>query len=374
MKATRIIVLLLLTSFVWMGKSCQHTDTVILPEGPAAAQLGAEKDRQIAGLVAQVKAEQEAREMERAQAALVAANLEGILFAAEHVPTGLPRDAIEEEAKLGKERSPPADPTELLKTKDRVIATLNGEVEKAKALYDAASTEASRAKEAISLKDKEIEKRDKDLLARATEIESLIKAAQIEREKHANDIKDALAKKDKELADYKAEQTSKERRFFVNGVRIAGLGLIVAGAIALAVFKLAGVGGGLIGAGVLVGLISIGIETLTTAPWWPYLCGGVFLVVVGLGCYGVYRLWIKHNLSDKKTQAIQDLIDEATVKGDSKTVDELKAHLRYRLGDKTSFFGKEQTKEVVALGLVDPKGEESLKKVDNVIDKAEKSA
>jgi hypothetical protein len=92
--------------------------------------------------------------------------------------------------------------------------------------------------------------------------------------------------------------------------------------------------------------------------------------VVGLGIYGIYRLWIKHTLANKKTQAIQDMLDEATIRGDTKTIEELKAHLTYRLGNKTTFFGKEQAKEVVELGLVNLKGEEILKKD---VDKASKT-
>ena len=138
------------------------------------------------------------------------------------------------------------------------------------------------------------------------------------------------------------------------------MGLIVAGALALAVLKMFDVGGGLVGAGVLVGLISIGIESLTSQPWWPYLCGTVFVLVVLIAIYGIYRLWVKHQLDVKKTQAIQDMIDEATAKGDTKAVDELKSNLAYRMGDSTSFWAKQQAKATVALGLVNPKGEAAL--------------
>jgi hypothetical protein len=357
----RIVVFCLSPLFLLGSRGCVTKETVVLPEGPTATQLSAEKDKQIAGLVAQVKAEQEARELERAQAALAAANLDGVLFAAEHVPTGLPRNAIEEEAKLGKARLPAPDPVEVIKAKDRVIAILQNEVEKAKALYGQAFNEAAQAKATIAAKDEEIARRDRELAARQDEIVKLTQAAEAERAKHANDVKKTLAAKDEAIKKVHEEYASKERRFFINGARIAGLGLIVAGAIALAVFKLPSVGGGLVGSGVLVGLISIGIETLTNAPWWPYLCAAVFVIVVGLICYGVYRLWVKHSLNDKKTQAIQDMIDEATLKGDNKTVDELKAHLKYRLGDTTTFWGKQQKEEVAALGLINPAEEPSSK-------------
>jgi len=366
--------LVILIALLMMGATNQcSTTAVVVPQGPVAAQLSAEKDKQIAGLVAQVRAEQEARELERAQASLVAANLEGILFAAEHVPTGLPRNAIEEEAKLGKERSPPANPAELLKAKDRVIAILNGEVEKAKALYGAAFDEAKQAKAQIAAKEREIADRDAKIKAGEEELTKLTAAAQIERDQHAEDIKKALAAKDAEIKRIKDENAAKEKAWWINATRYGGLSLILIGAIILGVFKLMGAGGGMIGAGLLVGLISIGIDTLTNQPWFPYLCGGVFLLVLGLGGYALYRLWVKHQLDDKKTAAIQDMIDEATAKGDLKAVEELKAHLSYRMGGKTTFWGKQQAGEVVKLGLVDVKGEEALKAVPTTPDMAPKS-
>lgn len=367
MNAHSIRLLCVLMFLTFFG-GCETT-RVFVPEGPKAAELAKAKDAQIAGLVAQVKAEQEARELEQTQAALVAANLEGVLFAAQHVPTGLPRTAIEEEAKLGRERGPAPNPVELLKAKDRVIAILNGEVEKARALYDAEKTAAAKARAEIEAKDAEIVKRDKEIETRGTEIARLTTEAQAEREKHVNDIKKLVADHQAEIQRLKDEQASKERAQWVLWTRIAGIGLIVAGAIALAVFKMAGVGGGLVGAGVLVGLISLGIEALTNAWWFPYLAGGVFLVVCALGCYGIYRLWIMNTLDDKKTRAIQDMIDEATLKGDTKTVDELKAHLNYRLGDSKTFWGKRQKDQVAALGLIDPKGEEALKNQAPQVDK-----
>lgn len=357
----RTALIILLSFFLLGSRGCITTETVVLPEGPVAARLAAEKDKQIAGLVAQVKSEQEARELEQAQAALVAANLEGILFAAEHVPTGLPRAAIEEEAKLGKERSPPADPTELLKAKDRVIAILNGEVEKAKALYGAASTEAAQAKAQIAAKDEEIAKRDKALQARATEIETLTLAAQAEREKHANDVKSLIKGHQDEVNKLKQAYANKQQQLWLLGIRGIGLFFILAGGIAIIVFKRLPEGALGIGLGLLIGVVSVGFDKLVSAPWFPVAFGVLVLIAVGAGIYALYRVWLKHQLHNKTTAAIQDLIDEATIKGDTKTVDELKAHLKYRMGDSTTFFGRAQKAEVAALGLIDKKGEEALK-------------
>lgn len=353
-------VTVLILAFLMLGsRGCVTTD-IVVPEGPAAAQLSAEKDKQIAGLVAQVKAEQEARELEQAQASLVAANLEGILFAAEHVPTGLPRNAIEEEAKLGKERSPPANPAELLKAKDRVIAILNGEVEKAKALYGQAFDEAKQAKAQIAAKEREIAERDAKIRDGETAIAKLTKDAQIERDQHAEDIKKALAAKNAEIKRIKDEAASKERATWVLWTRIIGLGFIVIGAVIAIVLKIIPEGAAFVGVGVLIGLISIFIDWITQQVWFPWLCGGIILAVLSAGGYALYRLYIRHKLDEKKTQAIQDLRDEAAAKGDTKAIDTLDEHLEYRMGKDGSFWQKAQLKTEIDLGLIDPEGEKAV--------------
>lgn len=347
-------------AFIMSLTGCQLTsnpDPIILVDGPKATELGKAKDDQIKGLVQQVKDEQEARELERKQASLVSANLSGILFAAEHVDAGLPRNAIEEEAKLGLARGPAPDPQEVIKAKDRVIAILQNEVDKAKALYGAAFNEAAQAKAQIAEKDKALAEAAAAILARDARIVALGKEATDERAQHVADVANALKAKDEALAQYKRDQSDKERRWLINATRIAALGLIVAGAVGLAVFRLLAAGGGLVAAGVLVGLISIGIETLTSQPWWPYLCAGVFIVILVLIALGIYHLWVRHQLDIKKTQAIQDMKDEGVAKGDTSASDELEANLKYRMGDKTSFWGKRQVAEVAKLGLINPKGE-----------------
>lgn len=340
-----------------MGGKCQTTDTIILPEGPVATQLDAEKDKQIAGLVAQVKAEQEARLLEQAQASLVAANLEGILFAAEHVPTGLPRNAIEEEAKLGKERSPPANPAELLKAKDRVIAILNGEVEKAKALYGAAFDEAKQAKAQIAAKEREITERDAKIKAGEEELVKLTKAAKTEQE--ANQKKLAST-----IEDYEKRLNDKDQEWFLRIWGLVSIGLGIAGIALIALSQ----GTKLIEGGILIvgaGLSILGrlwYVTLLNAWWFPYAAGLVAAIVVVALFYAGYRLWKSLGLHRRMTAALQDQRDESTTKGTGDFA-KTEEHLKYRLGDKNSFWGKAQLEEVVGLGLVDAKGEESLKAV-----------
>ncbi len=201
----RILLVLSLGIFSLGNRGCVTTDTVVLPEGPRATELSKTKDDQIAGLAAQVKAEQSARELEAAQAALAAADFETILFAATHLTPGLPRNAIEEEAKLGKARSPAPNPAEIIKGKDRVIAILQNDVAAAQAAYGQAFNEAAQAKAVIATKDGEIAKRDQDIRVRDGEITKLTEAAKVERAAHTEDVKKAFATKDQEIDQLKKD-------------------------------------------------------------------------------------------------------------------------------------------------------------------------
>lgn len=357
----KIFTICLLSIFLMGATQCRTTDTIILNEGPVSTQLGKTKDEQIKGLIEQVKAEQEARILEQKQASLAAANFEGVEFAVEHVAEGLPRNAIAEEAKLGKARLPAPDPQEVIKAKDRVIAILQNEVEKAKSLYGKAFDEAKQAKIVIETKDREILEKNQIILDRELLIVKLEKEKSIEIEKHKNDVKNALAEKDKQFADYKKAEAEKERRWLVNAIRITSLGFIVIGVVAMIVFKVIVEGAAAVGCGILIGLIGIFIEWLTNQSWFPWLCGGIILAILIAGGMTLYRMWVKHELDNKKTQAIQDMMDEAKAKGDMKAWEELESHLKYRLGDKNSFWGSRQLKTVANLGLININGEKALK-------------
>jgi hypothetical protein len=352
-------IILISTAILFAG--CETTKTVVVPEGEVAAKLGAEKDKQIVGLVAQVKAEQEARRLEQIQAALVSANLEGILFATQHVDIGLPRNAIEEEVKLGKKRSPPADPTELLKSKDRVIAILNGEVEKAKALYSAASNEAADAKTTIAAKDQEIVARDKEIETRTGWIADLTEKAKTEREKAVKDTSDMIAAHKVEVQKLKDDYANKQQQLWLLGIRAVGLLFILGGGLAIIIFKRIPEGALGLGLGLLIGVVSVWFDKLTSAPWFPVAFGTLVLVALGAASYTIYRIVRKNKLHDKLTAAIQDLRDEDAVKGTTLFKDALEPHLHYRIGDKTTSLGKEQAATVISLGLIDPKGEEAIK-------------
>jgi hypothetical protein len=357
---THLIVVSLLAVLILCG--CETTKTIIIPEGEVAAKLGVEKDKQIAGLVAQIKAERERADLSEHQASLASANFDGILFAREHLTPGLPSTAIEEEAKLGKARLPAADPTELLKAKDRVIAILNGEVEKAKALYGAASSEAARAKATIAAKDQEIAARDKEIETQSGWIADLTEKAKLEREQAAKDAQDRETAHKTEILTLKDDYANKQQQLWLLGIRAVGLLFILGGGLAIIIFKRIPEGALGLGLGLLIGIVSVGFDKLTSAPWFPVAFGVLILIALGAVSYTVYRIVRKGKLHDKLTAAIQDLRDEDAIKGTSLFKDALEPHLHYRIGDKTTSLGKEQAATVISLGLIDPKGEEAIKK------------
>ena len=346
-------VLLVVLMMLW---GCETAPTVILPEGPAATQLSSAKDEQIKGLVAQVKAEQDARALANQQASLAAADFDTILFAAQHVDVGLPRDAIEAEAKLGIHRLPPSDPAEIIKGKDRVIAILQGEVAKAKGLYDEAHGEATKAKDTIAAKDKDIADRDTLIKDRDTSIVKLTADAKAERIAHAKDVQTRISQLEDEAA-------QKEQKTLMLWLGLGGIGLILGGVILIAISQghmlvqgiMLSVGGA------LIILLRLGYLTLVAQTWFPYAAGVVAAAILVAIGWSIWHLWVQNKLHLKTVSAIQDMKDEAAATGDTKGVDQLNANLKYRLGDSTSFWGSRQLGTVVAAGLVDLKGEAALK-------------
>jgi len=364
-------VTVLILAFLMLGsRGCVTTDTVVVPEGPAAAQLSAEKDKQIAGLVAQVKAEQEARLLEQALASKASSNFLGVLKALEYMDPSPAREAASEESKLGKERLGKDDPVETVKALQRVIDIVTGQRDKALKDYAVAHGETEQERAKVAANDREIADRDAKIKAGEEELTKLTAAAQIERDQHAEDIKKALAAKDAEIKRIKDEAASKERATWILWARILSLGFIAIGALAMIVFKIVPEGAGLVGAGVLIGIITMFVEWLVNQWWFFPLCGVILLGALVAGGFAIYRMWVRHKLDEKKTQAIQDLRDEAAAKGDTKAIDTLDEHLEYRMGKDGSFWQKAQLKTEVDLGLIDPEGE---KAVASVVPEAPKS-
>lgn len=357
MKKLRNLLAILLLACFMMGSQCQTTSTVVAPQGPTATELNAVKDEQIATLKKQAEEQKAQRAREQAEASKAASSIKGgILKANAYQLPGPPTDAINEEAKVALTRLPADDPAETVASLERAIKMIEGKREEALALYAAARKEAEVKQQVIVAKDKELEKRDKDIAARDSQINELTKAAQIEREEAAKLLKKTIEDKDKELADFKKEMASKERRWWINATRIAGLGLIVLGALAAFILKAFPEGAGLVGAGLFIGLTSIFIDWLTAQVWFPWLCVAVGVGTLVAGYFAVRRMWKIKKLDEMKTAAIQDAKDESTTLGDG-TWEKLSEHLKYRMGDKNSFWGKEQKKAAAELGLINPAAE-----------------
>ncbi len=343
-------------AMLMMGSQCQTDKTIVLPEGPKATELGAAKDEQIKGLSAQVKAEQDARALEQGLAAKAASNIKGILKAKDYLDPSPPVEAIKAEGELGLQRLPTDDPAETVKALERVVLIVTGQRDEAQRLYHEADAQTKLERAAKEAKDKEIAKREEAIKVRDTNILRLEKEKIAEAAAHKKDVEDRLAALKKH---YEDEQNAWMMRLFgICSIACVFLGI---GIIAVSQGRLLIPGGILVVAGGLAILARTAIVAITAAPWFPYVAGLVILLVLGALGYAIYRVWAKHGLDDRKTQAIQDFIDENTTKGNLAAVEELKAHLTYRMGDKDSFWGKRQAGEVAALGLVNPKGEEAIK-------------
>ena len=355
---------LILLCLLFLFSGCNTTDsTVILPNGPEAAKLIAEKDAQIKRLSEQIIDIEKVRADEKLLSAKAASSVKGILKANEYQPQGRPTEAINEEAKVALKRLPPDDPVETVEALKRAIEMIEGERDIALQNYAKAKQEAEDKKAEIAKKDIEIQKRDKAIETSNAKIAQLEISAQAEREKHAKDIQDLINKKDKELEDFKKEMASQERRWWINATRIAGLGLVVCGALVMFLLKSPSIGGGLILSGLLIGLMSVFFEWLTAQVWFPWLCVAIGIGILVYAFFTIKRMWEIKKLDEMKTAAIQDFKDEAVLK-DSSAWENFSEHLKYRMGDKNSSWGKKQMKEAEALGLINLKAEEQAQSVE----------
>lgn len=355
------IIFIVLFSVLLMGNmGCESpSSTVILPDGPQTAALVAKKDEQIKTLEKQKDEILNQRKAENELAAKAASSVKGILKANEYQPDGRPTEAIKEEASVALKRLPPDDPNETVKALERTIEMIEGKRDEALKMYSEAKNEAEKKKLEIVEKDKEIEKRDAAIAKAQKDIERLQTASSEEKEKNKKDLQAFLEKKDRELADFKKEIASRERLWWVNATRIAGLGLIILGAVAMALFKALPEGGGLIAGGVIIGVVSIFINWLTAQWWFPWACGLFLLMIVFLVGYVLYRTWKIKILHTKTVSALQDLRDESKTTGED-TWERVSEHLKYRVGDKKSFWGKQQVSEIASLGLINPDGEKAF--------------
>lgn len=348
-------ILALLVCLILSGCNLNPTP-IVLPQGPVATQLGTEKDKQIAGLVAQVKSEQDARLLEQALASKAASSIKGILKVRDYLPEGPPSDAIKAEGDLALTRLPKDDPAETVKALERVVAIVTGQRDEANRLYQAANAETNKAKAEIAAKDREIVARDGEIQQRDAKIAQLTKDAKAEQIAHAKDVQDTIDRLTKEAQEA-------ERKTIMLYLGIGAIALILGGIVVIAISqgRLIIQGSILSAGGGLVILLRLAYQSLVAAPWFPYAAAVVVAIILATVGWTIWRLWVKHQLDDRKTQAIQDYIDEKTAKGDVAAAEDLKEHLVYRMGDKSTFWGKAQASETAKLGLVNPTGEAALK-------------
>lgn len=353
MKSLRILAILSLGVLTLGNRGCVTTDTIILPEGPRTTELSKTKDDQIATLQKQAADERSQSQIKQAEAAKAASSVKGILKANTYQPAGRPTEAINEEAGVALTRLPPDDPAETVKSLERAIQMIEGARDKALADYAGARHDSEVKQAEIAARDKELTQRDAEIEARNGRIVQLTDEANAERAAHQADVKKALDGKDQEIAQIKKDYESKERAAWVLWTRLAGLAFIVGGAVIAIVFHIVPEGAAFVGVGVAIGLVSTFIDWLTQQPFFPWLCGGAILVLVGIGGYALYRMWKKNTLQIKVTAALQDLKDESTTLGND-VWSKVSEHLDYRLGEKD---GAAQKKLVASLGLVNPAAE-----------------
>jgi len=358
-----IFKILFLSSFLFLT-GCETANTLVAPQGNKTTELLASKDNQILTLNNQVKDLKNLNEQQQLEAAKAASSIKGILKANEYVEPALPKEAIQAEGEVAQKRLPNDDPAETVRALERVMLIITGQRDEARQKYSEVLNEISLVRKQIKEKEDIIAKRDEEITKRDAEIAKLKIESEKEQENAKINLQNKINQKDKEIKDLIQKYEEKEKSWWTNGARIAGISLIVIGALLLAVLKMVLEGGGLILAGVIIGLVSIFLDWLTHQPWFYYATGGVLLIVFVCIGYGLYRAWKIKTLHTKVTAAWQDLRDEAEIiKNDA--WEKASEHLKYRLGDRNSFWGKAQMEELAKSGLINPKATSETDKVDN---------
>lgn len=361
----------------------QPKTTVLAQPGGAAAAVTKNQEAEIIALKAQVVAVDEKTKEYLKIGAAAAGNVHGVLTAATHVEAGLPKEAVIAEATLAQDALalPSSAPAELvaaysqsaLEAERRVNLILTGQRDAARVAYESEKTATRTLRDAIVAKDAEIETSKAAVLKVEGEKVALVQAAKVELEANRKAQQSALDAKDEALVKYKAEVASKERKYWVNGIRVVCGALILIGVLAIALTKGEALiqGGIMAGCGVLGIFIAVGFDILTSQKWFPWAFGGVALLALGAGVMFMRHLFLTQVLYRKQSEAIQDAHDEAGMANDvtaettapfpapiTEAVEkrkavwaELEKHLKFRMGGKDSSLGKELKKRLVARGL-----------------------
>jgi hypothetical protein len=311
---------------------------------PVAPVVNAQQGNESKKLVDDLKAQVETLKLKIVEKdkllAGVAGSAYGIDIGVKHIEeAGKGRDLVVAENGLIKGAVGDPTPEQRAAAAERSVSILEGDLAKQKDLYGKAQSTIIETKKTIDVKDKEILKRD---------------TALVEQEKKATDERLASAKKlqttiddySSQIQKIKDEQKAKERRLWVNTLRYGGFGIILFGVVALAVTSGRALLPSLIliGSGSLVILIGVGIDVLTSQPWFPYAAGVVgLLCVAGLGLLGyhVYRTTVLGKksiavLDDIKTEAAT-LAEHGDVEG-AKLLEKVQPHIDFRFGEDKTFW------------------------------------
>ena len=306
------------------------------------AQLGAQNQQLVDDLKTQVATlKQQVAEKDKLLAG-VAGSAYGIDIGVKHIEeVGKGKDLVVAENGLIKGAVGEPTPEQRAAAAERSVSILEGDLAKQKELYGKAQTQISETQKTITAKDQEISKRDTALIAQE-------KKAQDERAESAKKLQSTIDDFTAQIQKIKDEQKAKERRLWVNTLRYGGFGIVLFGIVALAVTSGRALFPSLIliGSGSLVILIGVGIDVLTSQPWFPYAAG-----VVGLLClaglillgYHIYRTAV---LGRKSIAVLDDIKTEASTLAEHGNADgaqllaKVQPHIDFRFGEDKSFWKK----------------------------------
>lgn len=242
------------------------------------------------------------------------------------------------------------EPSALAKAEalERANAELEKKVEKANTLYAAKLSEVDVLNGTIT-----------DLRGKIAEGENALtelkKKAEEERKTLAATMQTAFDDKQKELTNLQDDIRSKERRFWVNTVRITGIALIVVGIGILAISKGLMLTQGvifLLGGAVVIG-IGMAYDIVASQSWFPYVACLLGVGVLGGGGWTCWHLYQQGKLNSTAVSVFNDIKTECDTLGDkgSEIWQKLEPHIEYRFGQVGSAAREQLRKLQVSLGL-----------------------
>lgn len=266
------------------------------------------------------------------------ADADGALTVQQGHLTGVERDA-EERAKLAE--------AEKLRAEGKVDAANQSITE----LTQQAKDDAGR----IAVLQAERDKAFETLATVTAESKAAVDAALKELEDNRIKNQELVSGLQAKITEMQDKQKERDRRLWVNGIRGAGLLLIVLGIGMAALTKGLKIieGASLVAGGILIIIAGAWIDWLLAQAWFPWVTGLVVLgILTAVISYGV-RLYKHNQLNAKVIAAVNDAKTEAASLGETgaEFLKQLEPHIEYRLGQIGSASRKQFDKLQVALGL-----------------------